>query len=475
MASSVSRKALDGAAGPPSLLRSSIRAGGKLDLTWQLALLTADVAAVCLTASIAVLGWLALGHPLSPGFYASLWPLVALFAAAYASAGLYTSIALHPAEELRRLTVATSLVCLSLSAMTFLAKEGTAYSRAVFLLTWLGALVSVPVMRALVRHAAGPRAWWGQSAVIVGDPEHGARLLEQLRAKPSLGLKPVAVSTPELARLYREQLGVRCAVLTAASFRDPLELAAWLGELQQVFSRVILVPAVSGVPTLGVQSTDLNGILGLEMSHRLLRPGSVRLKQASDLMLAALVTLAALPLLASIALAVRFTSRGPVFYGHARRGRGGRVFTAWKFRTMVADADAVLARHLSENEAARQEWLGTQKLVRDPRVTPLGRWLRRYSLDELPQLWNVLQREMSLVGPRPIIDAEITRYGQGYALYQRVLPGLTGLWQVSGRNRLPYEERVKLDLYYVTNWSLWLDLYILARTARAVLQGEGAW
>jgi len=135
----------------------------------------------------------------------------------------------------------------------------------------------------------------------------------------------------------------------------------------------------------------------------------------------------------------------------------------------------VLARHLSENEGARQEWRATQKLVRDPRITPVGRFLRRTSLDELPQLWNVLRGEMSLVGPRPIVDSEISRYGPGYALYRRVLPGLTGLWQVSGRNRLPYEERVKLDLYYVTNWSLWLDLYILARTLRAVAQGEGAW
>ena len=142
---------------------------------------------------------------------------------------------------------------------------------------------------------------------------------------------------------------------------------------------------------------------------------------------------------------------------------------------MVNDADAVLARHLGEDEEARAEWRVTQKLARDPRITPVGRWLRRTSLDELPQLWNVLRGEMSLVGPRPIVDAEIARYGRGYALYQRVLPGVTGLWQVSGRNRLSYEERVKLDLYYVSNWSFWLDLYILARTLRAVLQGEGAW
>jgi len=428
-----------------------------------LSFVAADLIAVSLAAGIAVAAWFSTGHPLDPGFYLVQWPLLLTFLAAYAASGLYTSIALHPAEELRRLTVATTLVCLSFGAMTFLAKEGIAYSRAVFLITWLGSLVAVPVMRTLVRHICGARQWWGHAVVIVGHTASASGVLAQLRAKPSLGLKPVGIADFESCRNF----SVRWAIVTEAS------LPSTLFELQQIFSHVIVVPDVTGLPSLRVDSTDLNGILGLEMSHRLLRPSSVRFKQASDFLLAALISLASLPLLGAIAIAVKLTSRGPVFYGHVRRGRAGREFKAWKFRTMVMDAD--LARHLSEHEDARAEWRAKQKLTHDPRITPLGRWLRRASLDELPQLWNVLRREMSLVGPRPIVDSEVSRYGQGYAVYQRVLPGLTGLWQVSGRNRLPYEERVKLDLFYVTNWSIWLDLYVLARTFRAVVQGDGAW
>ena len=444
-------------------------------LLTPLSFVAADLTAVSLSAALAVALWFTTGHSLDPAFYLAQWPLLFAFLAAYAASGLYTSIALHPAEELRRLTVSTSLVCLSLGAMTFLAKEGVAYSRAVFLIAWLGSLAAVPSLRTLVRHVCGPRRWWGHAAVIVGNADSSAYLLAQLRAKASLGLKPVGVAAPEACAQYRKRFGVRWAIVSATDCRESGDLPGLLFELQQIFSRVILVPDVAGLPSLRVDSTDLNGILGLEMSHRLLRPSSVRIKKASDLALAALCSLAALPLLAAIAIAIKLTSPGPVFYGHLRRGRANRPFQAWKFRTMVSDADAVLARHLSEHEEAREEWRATQKLARDPRITAVGRWLRRTSLDELPQLWNVLRREMSLVGPRPIIDAEIERYGRGYALYQRVLPGLTGLWQVSGRNRLPYEERVKLDLYYVTNWSFWLDLYILARTLRAVVQGEGAW
>ncbi len=463
--------AVTGTAAPLTLPHASAR------ILTPLTLVAADLAAVSLAAALAVWTWFATGHPLAPAFYLAQWPLLAAFLAAYATYGLYISIALHPAEELRRLTVSTTLVWLSFGAMTFLAKEGIAYSRAVFLLAWLGSLLAVPMMRTLIRHLCGPRRWWGHAAVIVGDSAASLHVLEQLRAKPSLGLKPAGIADLETSRLYRTRLGIRWAIVTAASYREdePGRLPALLFELQQIFSRVIVVPDVTGLPSLRVDSTDLNGILGLEMSHRLLRPSSVRLKQISDLALAALFTIAALPLLAAIALAVKLSSPGPVFYGHTRRGRDHRAFTAWKFRTMAIDADAVLARHLSENEAAREEWAATHKLVRDPRVTRVGRWLRHSSLDELPQLWNVLRREMSLVGPRPIVDSEIELYGRGYALYRRVLPGLTGLWQVSGRNRLPYEERVKLDLSYVTNWSLWLDLYILARTLRAVAQGEGAW
>ena len=148
---------------------------------------------------------------------------------------------------------------------------------------------------------------------------------------------------------------------------------------------------------------------------------------------------------------------------------------AWKFRSMVQNADDVLFEYLTNRPALRQEWERNHKLMRDPRITWIGRLLRHTSLDELPQLWNALRQEMSLVGPRPIVQEEIQRYGEDYLLYQKVRPGITGLWQVSGRNNVSYERRISLDSYYVRNWSIWLDLYVLARTIKVVLKGEGAY
>jgi Undecaprenyl-phosphate galactose phosphotransferase WbaP len=181
------------------------------------------------------------------------------------------------------------------------------------------------------------------------------------------------------------------------------------------------------------------------------------------------------PAFGIIGCLIKLTSRGPLFFGHKRIGQNGRAFKAWKFRTMVQDADAVLARRLQADPALAEEWRLTHKLKDDPRVTRLGRLLRRASLDELPQVLNVLRGEMSLVGPRPIVGQEVDKYGENYSLYCRVKPGITGLWQVSGRNNTTYPERVAYDQYYVRNWSVWLDLYILKNTVRTVLTGDGAY
>jgi len=181
------------------------------------------------------------------------------------------------------------------------------------------------------------------------------------------------------------------------------------------------------------------------------------------------------PLLAAIAILIKMNSPGPVFFGQQRIGQGGRRFIAWKFRSMVVDADRVLKEYLAKRPDLREEWERDQKLKNDPRVTRVGRILRKLSLDELPQLWNVIKGEMSLVGPRPIVQDELAKYGDKGTFYLKVKPGMTGLWQVSGRNDISYKERVELDVYYVRNWSVWLDLYILARTVWVVLFGKGAY
>lgn len=207
----------------------------------------------------------------------------------------------------------------------------------------------------------------------------------------------------------------------------------------------------------------------------LLRAGSQRIKRVFDIAFALLLGVLCLPLGLLIALAIVLDSRGPVFFGHARMGRGRRRFRMWKFRSMVVNADEILERHLRQNPARAREWLLTRKLKNDPRVTRVGRLLRKTSLDELPQLWNVLRGDMSMVGPRPIVREEAAKYGPAFSLYSQVSPGLTGLWQVSGRSNTHYSRRVELDVQYIRSWTAGLDLRVLLKTVRVVLGGHGAY
>jgi lipopolysaccharide/colanic/teichoic acid biosynthesis glycosyltransferase len=193
-----------------------------------------------------------------------------------------------------------------------------------------------------------------------------------------------------------------------------------------------------------------------------------------DIVIAATGLLFFLPLFALIALAIKCADPGPVFFRHRRVGLGGKTFGCWKFRTMVIDAEARLEKILVSNPAAAREWSEHQKLTDDPRVTALGNFLRRSSLDELPQLFNVLMGEMSIVGPRPIVETEAARYGQHFALYCLVRPGITGLWQISGRSDIHYFERVLLDVRYVSSRSMLRDLKIIVLTVPSVLAARGS-
>jgi exopolysaccharide production protein ExoY len=197
--------------------------------------------------------------------------------------------------------------------------------------------------------------------------------------------------------------------------------------------------------------------------------------RALDLLGMTIAALLLFPLMTLVALAIYAADRGPIFYGHVRVGRMGQTFRCWKFRSMVVDSDEVLRRHLERDPAALAEWEASHKLRNDPRITPIGRLLRRSSLDELPQLWNVLVGEMSLVGPRPIIVKEISRYQSYFSEYCRCRPGITGLWQISGRNDMTYQQRVALDVKFARTKSVWLYLFIIASTIPAVLARRGAY
>ncbi len=198
------------------------------------------------------------------------------------------------------------------------------------------------------------------------------------------------------------------------------------------------------------------------------------IKRGLDIVLVVASLPVTIPILALVAVLVKLSSPGPVFYSHRRIRKSGSFFSMWKFRTMCQNSTEVLEQYLTKNPKARAEWNRTHKLRNDPRITAVGSFLRRYSIDELPQLWNVLTGQMSLVGPRPIVAAEVEKYGDCFGCYCQVKPGLTGLWQVSGRSRVSYEKRVALDCDYVKGWSLVHDFVILLKTFVAVLNRDGA-
>jgi len=200
-----------------------------------------------------------------------------------------------------------------------------------------------------------------------------------------------------------------------------------------------------------------------------------RSKRIFDIVIGSLLLLMALVPAVVISLAIVQDTPGPIFFSQMRIGRGRRRFRLWKFRSMVPGADELLAKHLAENPQYRYEWLTTHKLKEDPRISRVGRLLRRTSLDELPQLWNVVRGDMSLVGPRPIVDAEVQKYGEAFDLYAQVAPGLTGLWQVSGRTDTSYLQRTQLDCAYIRGRTLWTDVKVLYKTVGVVLFRRGAY
>ena len=304
---------------------------------------------------------------------------------------------------------------------------------------------------------------------------------EYFESRPGLGLTPIPVNIgpegprqPDVIASLARTHNAMCAALPLGGRRGGSNEHFLVRYCASLFPILWVIPAPGMLPSLWTNATDVGGVVGMQSGTRLLRPVPRSMKRVIDCALTIPLAVLSLPFFLILAAAVKLTSRGPIFYGQQRIGRGRQMFSAWKFRTMHADADQMLEARLAADPELRKEWARDHKLRNDPRITAVGRVLRRASLDELPQLWNVIRGEMSLVGPRPIVLQEIPKYGEDFGLYLSVPPGLTGLWQVSGRNRTTYEERVNFDSYYVQNWSVWLDIHILARTVRAVLTGDGA-
>jgi Undecaprenyl-phosphate galactose phosphotransferase WbaP len=415
----------------------------------------------------------------------SLMPLVV----AYWPGALYPGVGLHPVVELRQAVKVNTVAFLAV-AMASPFVRGSRAAGAFLLAGWLCSIVLVPFGRVLTRKVCSRQPWWGYPALIISSGTAARRVIAGLMRSPKSGLRPAAVidvASAVTAPVEGVQtLGVRSVgpFLREHAIRYGVvslpdmsrgDVADVLEYYSARIPHLLLVSNLGELPSLWNSALSCGGINGVELRNGLMLAVPRFVKRTIDVVVASIALGASLPALAALALLVKSTSRGPVFFSHKRIGLEGKPFRAWKFRTMYRDGDRILEAYFSKNPEARVEWEREQKLREDPRVTGIGSVLRRLSLDELPQLWNVLKGEMSLVGPRPIVDAEVEKYGKVFPLYTGVKPGISGLWQVSGRNDTTYEQRVALDRYYVRNWSPWLDVYILAKTVAVVLKREGAY
>ncbi len=450
------------------------------------------------------LSWL-VGWPVGMGLQPNLMAETMTILLAYAIAGkilhLFPATGMSPVLELRQTTLALGWSCLTLIIANSLLATLVSIEVVRFCSLALVGSLCLPIARTFLRGRLARCPWWGERAMIVGMGKQGAAIARFYQQCPQSGIRPIGFVSdlPKLLSLgersvptnlprlgdieHLPALGVehqcRWAIVTPGGCHGFNSSRAMRYATQ--LDRVVLLPSGVELPSLWTSAYECAGVAGLQVRDQLRDPLRRAIKRAVDLLLVSWVLVCLLPLmplLVAYGVWVQIVSPGPLFYGHRRIGRGGRVFRVWKFRTMVRNADEQLAAYLQSNPEAAREWETEEKLRDDPRIIPVvGKWLRKSSLDELPQLLNVLVGEMSIVGPRPrpVDEARNGRCSDRYLDYQRAKPGITGLWQVCGRNKTTYEHRVQLDNYYVRNWSPWLDMYILIRTVRTVLLAEGAY
>jgi Undecaprenyl-phosphate galactose phosphotransferase WbaP len=404
--------------------------------------------------------------------------------------GLYAGYLLGPVERLRRRILATLAVFASIVAWDNIVARGV-FSRGVLLGTFLFALVVPALAETATRHLLIKRGRWGIPVLMLGSGETSRIVVRTLRREPQLGLQPVAFldnrsetwntsveGVPVIGPLGLApdfERKVKAAIVSLADFVEEEDISAVLQDLN--FPRLIVLPNLAGIASLWVTARNLGGCLAFEIKKNLLIRRNHTLKHLMDLAIALPLFLISLPLMMLAALWIKLSSRGPVLYHQMREGRNGCPIAVWKLRTMYSDGDGLLEEWLKQHPDDQAHWRSRFKLRHDPRVIPvIGRLLRRTSLDELPQLWSVLKGEMSLVGPRPLPDYHLQQFPAEFRAFRtRVLPGLTGLWQVSARGDGDVKVQESLDTFYIRNWSPWLDLYILARTVAAVLLARGAY
>lgn len=429
----------------------------------------------------------ALDEPPVGPYFTVLTPLVPAWILIFAAYGLYRDRVQSQLDEALRITSAVAVGMMGLLAASFFYRQFS-YSRLWILYAWVLSTILLLIVRLVMRAAHRVLRMRGvdvRRVIIVGAGQEGRTVVDVLRRRPELGQRPVAFLDPD-QRTDVDGLPVAGrpdAVLQAVRRLGAHHVIIALPpDAREVAMRVAAICQEAGVPfaivpdlyTLVTAGAEVEIVERLPLITPRANPvggWGRRVKDAFDIIGALFGLFITVPVLAVISLLITLDSPGPVLFGHVRIGRAGVPFLAWKFRTMRQGADM----QLSSDAQLRARYEQSFKLLEDPRVTRVGRWLRRTSLDELPQLINVLKGEMSLVGPRPIVEDELRKYGAWERRLLCVKPGLTGLWQVLRHDEPNYSQRVRLDMYYIDHWSVGLDVKILLNTLPSMIAGRGAY
>jgi len=403
--------------------------------------------------------------------------------------GLYPGHGMGAVQRLRTRVYATFTVFVILLIWDYVFQDRQ-WSRGVLLSTMVFALILPPALEALARKLLIARGVYGLPVIILGAGRTGALVAEKLRQESNLGFVPIGILDDDPLKWGQNIYGVpvlgSLSAVKTFEGRAKVALIAMPGlsrdrltEIVQSlsFPNVIFIPDLFGIQSLWITSRDLGGVLGLEIKKNLLVPSNRVLKHLLDYTIALPVFLITVPFVAVCAAWIKTVSPGTAFFRQEREGEGGKRITIYKLRTMRPEAELLLREYLESNGDEKASWSQYYKLKKDPRVLPgIGWFLRRYSLDELPQLWNVLRGDMSLVGPRPFPYYHLNSFPEAFrALRTSVMPGVTGLWQVSERSDGNLKVQELEDTYYIRNWSLWLDIYVLLRTVQTVLMPKGAY
>ncbi len=422
-----------------------------------------------------------------------------LLIACYIAEGLYTQRRTFW-TEVGYLTKATSLGIVGVLAAIALGKLGLYVSRATIVLTGLILLFLMPFSRYWTKRLLGLLNLWRRRILVLSAGDAARPALQGLKEDPVLGYHVVGVLDDDPRALGRSlgasygqpvlvlgRLALAPQLLCQNLAEDTLvavpgmsddQLVRLVNVLRSKCESIYVVPNLRGLPMMNLRVDGFlrQQVLMLKFSNNLVKPLNNFLKRTFDLVVGSLLTLIGLPLMGVIALLVKVTSKGPVLFVQERIGHRGELFPCLKFRTMFINGDEQIETYLERNPHLAAEWHAYAKLKStDPRLTSIGRFLRRWSLDEVPQLINVLKGDMSLVGPRPYLPREKDRIGEEFATIVAARPGMTGFWQVNGKNHLTLDDRVRLEAWYARNWKIWLDIIILVKTVKTVLLGEGTY